>query len=230
MHSEAPISNNNHPELPKGLPPVQPPSGKFLAQLFLIPLGIVAVAVSILVFLNWLVGGFFTPEQMLKDLRSGNTEVRWRRASDLAQVLKRDDALAANANFALSINELVRQALRDNDASEQAYAEKLRREPPPKRAEPATSGEAADTIEAPKALRDERNFVEFLMSCMGNFSIPIGVPLLNEIALKEDGIDKDVIARRRQLAVWSLATTADNMKRFDRLPPETRRGRDCQAR
>jgi hypothetical protein len=31
-----------------------------------------------------------------------------------------------------------------------------------------------------------------------------------------------LIARRRQLAVWSLATAADNVKRYDRLPPETR--------
>ena len=84
MHSEASITSNGPPELPRGLPPVQPPSGKFLAQLFLIPLGIVTVAVSILAFLSWMVGGFFTPEQMLKDLRSGNTEVRWRRASGLA--------------------------------------------------------------------------------------------------------------------------------------------------
>lgn len=197
---------------------MQPPSGKFLAQLFLIPLGIVTVAVCILVFLNWLVGGFFTPEQMLKDLRSGNTEVRWRRASDLAQVLKRDDNLAANAGFALSVEDLLRQALRDNDAAERAYVEKQKTQPP------ATSApaEPLGKVGVPKELSDERSFVEFLISCMGNFSIPVGVPLLNEIALREDGIDKETLAQRRQLAVWSLATAADNLKRFDRLPRETR--------
>lgn len=212
-----PISANNPSELPKGLPPVQPPSGKFLAQLFLIPLGIVSVAVCILVFLNWLVGGFFTPEQMLQDLRNGNTEVRWRRASDLAQVLKRDDNLAANPSFALSIEELLRQAMKDNQQSERAYLDKVKTQPPSL----SVSG-TAEPAEAPKELRDERNFVEFLISCMGNFSVPVGVPLLNEIALNEDGADKEIVARRRQLAVWSLATAADNLKRFDALSADAR--------
>src|SRR5437764_14896801 len=100
---DAPATNGPR-ELP-GLPPVTPPSGKFIAQLFVVPGIIVAVAVGCIWFVTWLVGGFFTPQHFLKDFRSGNAEVRWRRASDLAQVLKRDEALAANAAFALHLAE-----------------------------------------------------------------------------------------------------------------------------
>src|SRR5437763_5795286 len=101
MQPDASPSTNHDPV--KGLPPVTPPSGKFIAQLFVIPGIIVAVAVGCIWFVTWLVGGFFTPEQFLKDLRNPNAEVRWRRASDLAQVLKRDKDLSSNAAFALDL-------------------------------------------------------------------------------------------------------------------------------
>ena len=95
----------------------------------------------------------------VKDLRSTNAEVRWRRASDLAQVLKRDEALAANAKFSLDLAGLLRQALRDNEYSERRYQEKS----------------AEDRREALKALQDERAFIEFLIASLGNFSVPTGV-------------------------------------------------------
>jgi hypothetical protein len=214
MHPEIPVSNHHQDPL-KGLPPVQPPSGRFLAQLFLIPLGIVTVAMGVIWFLTWLVGGFFTPEQLMRDLRSGNTEVRWRRASDLAQVLKRDDALAANPTFALELSDLLQQALKDNQETERNYAAKRQREP-------KSAADDQKKVELPKDLSDERSFVEFLISCVGNLSIPTGVPVLNEIALKEEGSDPEVVKLRRQLAVWSLANIGEGFKRFDRLPAEKR--------
>jgi hypothetical protein len=192
----------------KGLPPVTPPSGKFIAQLFVVPGIIVAVAVGCIWFVSWLVGGYLTPEQFLKDLRSTNAEVRWRRASDLAQVLKRDETLAANAKFSLDLADLLRQALRDSDESERRQIDRLRRK------------QTDESAETPKELQDERAFIEFLIASMGNFSLPTGVPLLNEIALKEDGADRATIALRRQLAVWALANVAENLKRYDRLPAE----------
>src|SRR5438270_8528684 len=148
------------------LPPVTPPAGKFIAQLFVIPGVLVAVAVGCIWFVSWLVGGYLNPEQFLKGLRSSNAEVRWRRASDLAQVLKRDEALAANAKFSLDLAVLLRQALRENEYSERLYQQKP----------------TEDRADALKALQDERAFIEFLIASLGNFSVPTGVPLLGELA------------------------------------------------
>src|SRR5438067_350545 len=195
-----------NPHEPPGLPPVTPPSGKFIAQLFVVPGLIVAVAVGGIWFVTWLVGGFFTPEHFLKDLRSGNAEVRWRRASDLAQVLKRDEALASNASFALDLTDLLRQALRESEQSEAAFAERRRGQ--------ATGG--AGGPETPKELQDERAFIEFLIPCLGNFVVPAGVPLINELAAKDAG-DSPALALRRQLAVWALANAGENLKRCDSL-------------
>lgn len=206
------LSENSSPanaqDLP-GLPPVTPPSGRFIAQLFVIPGLIVTVAVGCIWFVTWLVGGFFTPEHFLKDLRSSNAEVRWRRASDLAQVLKRDEALAANPTFALDLADLLRQALRDGEQSERSYAERLRDRP---------ASATGERPEPPKALQDERAFIEFLIPCLGNFVLPAGVPLLNELAAKDAAAP--ALALRRQLAVWSLANAGENLKRYDRLPAE----------
>lgn len=193
-----------------GLPPVTPPSGKFIVQLFVVPGVIVAVAVGCIWFVSWLVGGYFTPEQFLKDLRSGNAEVRWRRASDLAQILKRDPSLAANPKFALHLAEMLRQALRDSDYAERAYAERqVQRMAAPDESYAVT-----------KQLHDERAFIEFLIPCLGSFSVPAGVPLLSDIALKEDGADAATVALRRQLAVWALANAGENLKRYDALPAD----------
>src|SRR5689334_4983195 len=70
---------------PKGLPPVAPPSGRFIAQLFLVPGLIVMVAVFIYLGSSYLVRSSHTPERFLKDLDSDNPEIRWRGAHDLAQ-------------------------------------------------------------------------------------------------------------------------------------------------
>lgn len=207
---EIPVADGR--DLP-GLPPVTPPSGKFIAQLFVVPGIIVALAVGCIWFVTWLVGGFFTPEHFLKALRESNAEVRWRRASDLAQVLKRDEALAANPKFALDLADLLRNALRDSELSERSYSERIRegaKSPDGKRPEP------------PKELQDERSYVEFLIPCLGNFVVPAGVPLLNELAAKEVSAGSPEAALQRQLAVWALANAGENLKRFDHLTPERR--------
>ena len=107
MPSEAPPNY----EPVKGLPPVAPPSGKFLIQLFLVPGLIVAIALAVVWGFGWLVGGSYSAEEFLKDLRNPNAEYRWRRANDLAQVLPRDKALASNPKFALDLAELLRQGM-----------------------------------------------------------------------------------------------------------------------
>src|SRR5712671_5220379 len=101
MQPEAPVPSAN--ESPKGLPPVTPPSGRFIVQLFLVPGLIVAVAVVILMGFRYLVGGSRSTEHYLRDLDNPNADIRWRGAHDLAQVLKRPEslALASDPKFAL---------------------------------------------------------------------------------------------------------------------------------
>src|SRR5881394_1685814 len=108
--SMEPVSNNHQPD--KGLPPVRPPSGRFIVQLFVVPGLIVAVAVLILWGFSWLAGGTASREKYLEGLRSSNPDIRWRTAHELAQVLLRDrkepePKLAVDAGFALDLADLL---------------------------------------------------------------------------------------------------------------------------
>src|SRR5947209_4816846 len=105
------------------LPPVRPPSGRHIAQLFLVPGLIVGGAVAILLGFSWLAGGSRTPDQFLKNIDSANVDIRWRAASDLAQVLKRDEILAADPEFALRLAERLQRALDELDRLEQDKGE-----------------------------------------------------------------------------------------------------------
>ncbi len=201
MAAEAPT---NH-EPAKGLPTVAPPSGKFIVQLFLVPGLIVTFAMVLVWGFGWLVGGSYTAEQFLKDLHNPNPEVRWRKASDLAQVLPRDKTLASNPTFALELAELLQQALRDNQQNERFWAEQARYK---------------KTTQAPdKSLQDERDFIQFLIPCLGYVTFPAGVPLLEEIALsKED--QSEAVKLRRRLAVLALANLPENLKYLDTISEE----------
>src|SRR5262249_1444327 len=116
MPSEPPYSANHEPE--KGLPAVVPPSGKHIIQLFVVPGIIVAVAFLLVLGIGWLVGSSRTPQELLDKLQSANPDVRWRAANDLAQVLKRDEQLALDADFALKLADKYQQALSDFEQSE----------------------------------------------------------------------------------------------------------------
>ena len=67
-----------------GLPPVAPPSGKFILQLFLVPGLIVAGLVLVALGLQWLTGAHRNPEKYLEGLDDPNPEVRWRTAAGTA--------------------------------------------------------------------------------------------------------------------------------------------------
>src|SRR5436309_7496543 len=146
MPSEAPP---NH-EPVKGLPPVAPPSGKFLMQLFLVPGLIVALALAVVWGFGWLVGGSYSAEEFLKDLRNPNMEFRWRRASELAQILPRDKAMAAVAKLALDLPELVGESLRENAQNERAWNEQSRGPGKSRPDKPA------------KELLEQRAFIQYL--------------------------------------------------------------------
>src|ERR687894_61497 len=95
----------DQPDHPKALPPVQPPSGRFIAQLFLVPGLIVALAVLLLLAFRYTIGSGYTPESFLKQLDNDNADIRWRGASDLAQVLKRPESVGLKTDdvFALDL-------------------------------------------------------------------------------------------------------------------------------
>src|SRR5260221_9738506 len=144
------------PEPLKGLPPVQAPSGRHIMQLFLVPGLIVGGAVAILLGFSWLAGGSRTPDQFLKNIDSANADIRWRAASDLAQVLKRDDKLASDPAFALRLVDHLQRALDELDRLEKDKA--------------GSSGDAADAAKSKPALTAQRNYGQYLGACLGNLS------------------------------------------------------------
>jgi HEAT repeat protein len=224
MQSEA--VRPSPPDPAKGLPPVVPPTGGFIAQLFLVPGLIVTGIVLLLLGVNWLIGGARTPEQFLKNLDNPNPEVRWRAADDLAQVLLRDEHLAADPRFALELAGRLHRGIDGVAEAEQAYAERLRALPtdPPEeeRRRLENDGER-------KRLDAERAYVHYLMACLSDFTVPVAVPLLADLAVKPDvaaEADARVIrpeaawASRRPEAVWALAKLGENARRFGQLPAE----------
>jgi hypothetical protein len=224
MHSEA--VRSSQPDPAKGLPPVVPPTGGFIAQLFLVPGLIVTGIVLLLVGVNWLIGGARTPEQFLGKLDSSNRDVRWQAASDLAQVLLRDERLATDPRFALDLAERLRRAVDASASAEQAYAERLRALPYDL---PEEERRRLEDDPERKRLEDDRAYAHYLMECLGDFTVPVGVPLLMDLAAKPD-VAAEADARlmrpavawasRRREAVWALAKLGENMKRFEQLSPE----------
>ncbi len=221
------------PDPPPGLPPVTPPSGKFIAQLFLVPgllvVGIVVIIVLVPLGYRWLLGtGAHTPEQFLANLDRSNPEVRWRAAEELARVLLRDEQLASDPRFALDLADRLRKTLDTNDPGEKALAEivrKLTEERPG--GDPAAVAREREARQQKldhdrRALEADRNYILYLSACLGNFSVPVGVPLLRDLAEKEDGAEAKLIAVRRRQVLFSLASLGENLKRFDKLPQERR--------
>lgn len=203
MSSSVPL-----PPPSQGLPPVKPPSGKFIAQLFLVPGLIVTVAVLVLLFFSWFVGGESAPDELLKRLGDANADIRWRAANDLAQRLRRDDDLASNPKVALRLVENLQARLRDYEEAQRQFVEQAARASDEERQREQNS------------LRDKRKDIQYLSPCLGNLIIPVGAPLLCEIAKKDQGADEKSLALLRRQAVWSLGNLGDNLKRYDKLSPE----------
>src|SRR5437868_12116266 len=136
----------------RGLPPVTPPSGRFIAQLFLVPGMIVLVAALLLLAFRYLLGGGYAPENFLKQLDSENADIRWRGASDLAQVLKRPESmnLKADAAFALDLAQRLRAGMDD-------LAEEIRRV----QEKTANAAQAEKDAAWGKPLDAKRNYVSF---------------------------------------------------------------------
>lgn len=92
------------------LPPVEPPSAGFIVQLFVVPAVIVAVVIGVYLLFGRLAAGEADWRQLVTDVRSENTHVRWRSALTLAQVLQ-DDSLRKDRGQQLAKNPEIATAL-----------------------------------------------------------------------------------------------------------------------
>src|SRR5436853_125936 len=111
------------------LPPVRPPSGRFIAQLFLVP-GMIVFFVVLLVFaINSMFVGGQTAHQFLTQLDNANPDIRWRGANDLAQVLARKESvqLRSDVGFALDLCERLDTSIKSLETDESAIAESVKK-------------------------------------------------------------------------------------------------------
>ncbi|HTU18456.1 MAG TPA: hypothetical protein VMG10_10385 [Gemmataceae bacterium] len=220
MPSDPPVAPlpNGEARPDPGLPTVTPPSGGMFFRLFGVPALIVGGVVLVLILAQPLIGKFgsflgrnwgsSSPEQFLHDLDDSNAEVRWRAANDLAQVLLRDDDLASNSDFALQLTRRLRHTLDSSAPFEKAHAEHFAKLSP--------QDEASEL----KKLDPDRNYILLLTQCLGHFMVPVGAPVLKELAVQESGLDPRALNARRRQALWALANLGENVKRFDKLSSE----------
>jgi HEAT repeat protein len=68
-------------------PPVEPPSAAFLIQLFVIPMIIVIIVVSVWGFFSWLVSGHTDPYELVGNIRALN-DASWQSAYQLSELLR----------------------------------------------------------------------------------------------------------------------------------------------
>ena len=110
--------NDNHVrrELPNELPPVEPPSARFIIQLFVIPAAIVLVlVVAYLAFVQLpfgrLANGGRDVQDYVRSIKSDNQERRWRSAYDLASLIHNDARLAKDPNLLGELADLLDREL-----------------------------------------------------------------------------------------------------------------------
>jgi hypothetical protein len=152
--------------------------------------------------------GTSSPEQFLRDLDNPNKEVRWRAANDLTQVLLRDDTLASDSAFALQLTQRLRKVLDTSAPFEKTHAEQF------------AKLSAADKPRELAKLEPDRDYIPLLAQCLSHFMVPVGAPVLEEMALQTSDLDPRALNARRRQALWALANLGENVNRFDRLSPE----------
>lgn len=213
-----PLPNGNSHHQP-GLPTVTPPTGGMFFRLFGVPALIVGGLVLLLIVGQPLIGKFSSyflgrtwgsssPEQFLRDLDNSNKEVRWRAANDLVQVLLRDDNLASNSAFALQLNQRLRRILDSSAPSERNHAAQVAKLSP------------EDEARERAKLDPDRDYILLLTQSLGHFMVPVGAPILKELAVQQSGMDPRALQARRGRALWALAKLGESLKRFDNLSAE----------
>jgi hypothetical protein len=154
-----------------------------------------------------------TREEFLHNLDQSNPDVRWRAAQELAQYLPRDDRLASDPRFALDLADRLSRTITELEGAETKLAEMTARA-----ADNLTSEDQKAIAKAKQELKATRAYAIYLGASLGGFTMPVGVPLLKQLALQETGRDPKALALRRRQAVLALANLGKNLDRFKELP------------
>lgn len=86
------VSEPTRKRLPEELPPVEPPSAKFIIQLFLVPGVIVMGIVMVWLLINKLASSEQDWRALVRGIENTNEHERWRSAFGLAQLLQADQS------------------------------------------------------------------------------------------------------------------------------------------
>jgi HEAT repeat protein len=92
------------------LPRVEPPSGAFIVQLFVVPAVIVMAIVAVWVLFNWLANMGSNPEEYLEQIRKQNAN-SWIAAHNLAEELRTQPALRQNAEVARQLGQMLSESI-----------------------------------------------------------------------------------------------------------------------
>lgn len=205
MDAESTAVNGPAPD--KGLPPVTPPSSRHIVQMFVVP----GVIVGGVVLLGLVCSGAFsyffgfgqarTPEAFIQRLEDPNSDIRWRAANDLVQVLKRDDDLASDPALGFKLVELLTQEIDQISFEEKSLADR------------ASKLSGPDQLKEHARLKARRDYVRFLSACVATMTLPMGVDVLKQMATSQ-GSDAKGVAQARRHAVWMLANLGENLKRY----------------
>lgn len=202
------------PSVNPGLPPVQPPSGRFIIQLFVVPGAIIFTVVTIVLGLSYYGKRVRDPDYFLAQLDSENPDIRWRAASDLAQILKRPEPATlrwkADPKFALDLAERLDAEFKDLREQEKQVA-----------------GQIAQSTDVGKQLlwrklRSQRDRIRFLGGALGEFHMAAGAPVLCAIVQNADSPDLLGNTYQRGTALWALMNLGVNLKAAAKIPPEQR--------
>ncbi|MBI2805424.1 MAG: hypothetical protein HYX68_10650 [Planctomycetes bacterium] len=197
-----------------GLPPVQPPSGRFIVQLFVVPGLIIAAVVLVVLLLNFAVRSSRDPAYFLQQLDSDNADIRWRGASDLAQILKRTEPATlrwkTDPRFALDLAERLDATFKRLCNEEKALADK------------AVAGGEENKKLIWRKLNKDRDLLAFLAAALGEFHAPVGAPVLCEILKHDNSPDLIGNTHQRRQALAALMNMGGHVRAIGELPAESR--------
>jgi HEAT repeat protein len=167
------------------LPPVTPPSAKFLIPLFVIPFCIVSSIVVVWALFSWLAQQGGDPQVDI-DALSRDNAYRWQAAHNLADALRNPRHIA----------------LREDPAAAQKLAEIL-------------SAELAKPLPSDDASRQQDiNLRTYLSRALGEFLVPDGLPVLVQAAAPIEG-DADQVLHHlpvRLAALEALTVSLGNAR------------------
>ena len=118
--SQPPDTHAAAPTPDHGLPPVEPPSARFILQLFVVPAVIVSIIVLVWLLFNWLAQMGSDPTKYVEALRR-NTKVRWQAAASLADLLNdsRNAHLKRDRRLATELASLLNDELKHSTLGEE---------------------------------------------------------------------------------------------------------------